>query len=142
MFYSLTTDTNQISVQQSYRFNRRPRLPRTQKMPGYEVPKFKDDVDSARYVCARCELLLKEPIKLRCEHRLCRSCAEDILAQNTPAQCPRDDCKVTFLQKDKHGAPVSFNACCPTVYSAHAKLSDIQLVSLVPRLPVVVRVCL
>ena len=79
-------------------------------MPGFEVPKFKDGLDSDRYVCERCSLLLKEPIKLRCGHRLCRSCAEDMLAQNTLAHCPRDDCKVTFLQ-DEHGAPVSQYAC-------------------------------
>ena len=72
------------------------------KMPGYSVSSdiFKDGVfDRDRYVCLKCELLLKDPVQLCCGHRLCKSCAEDILAEKAPAQCPRQDCKQDFAQK-------------------------------------------
>ena len=82
------------------------------KMPGYCVSRdiFKDgdvlDREHDRYVCSECQLLLKDPVQLtRCGHRLCISCAEDILAGHAPAQCPRQDCKQDFAQK--YGASVS-----------------------------------
>ena len=72
-----------------------------QAMPGYSVPrrllKNKNCLDLDRYVCSKCELLLKDPVLPCCGHRLCKSCADGLPA---PAKCPRQDCKKDFVQEN------------------------------------------
>ena len=80
-------------------------------MPGYSVPlrllKVKNRLDLDRYVCSKCELLLKDPVLPRCGHRLCKSCADGLPA---PAKCPRQDCKQDFVKENEE--MVSFITQC------------------------------
>ena len=81
-------------------------------MPGYSVPpSLLNCLDLNRYLCSKCELLLKDPVLPCCGHRLCKSCADGLPA---PAKCPRQDCKKYFVQEN--GETVSL----VTQYSAHS----------------------
>ena len=69
-----------------------------QKMPGHSVSKdiFKNSQDTNDYLCSECKLLLKDPVQPICGHRLCKSCADDILQRHaTPGpRCP--ECNELF----------------------------------------------
>ena len=88
-------------------------------MPGYSVPlrllKDKNRLDLDRYVCSKCELLLKDPVFPRCGHRLCKSCAGGLPA---PAKCPRQDCKKDFVQEN--GEMVSLVTQPPSAFAGKA----------------------
>ena len=45
-----------------------------------------------RYICSKCKLLLKDPVQFSCGHRICKSCADEILAKDFLPRCPKDDC--------------------------------------------------
>ena len=76
-------------------------------MPGYAFNKtaFKDQDALKRYLCPSCELLLKDPVQPTCGHRLCKSCAEDILKGENRPTCPQPACGEEF--DDEDGAFVS-----------------------------------
>jgi len=56
-----------------------------------------------KYLCVACHQLLKEPLQTNCGHRLCRSCADQALAEagTVGFMCPakEEDCEV--ITKDK-----------------------------------------
>ena len=76
-------------------------------MPGVKVPRnvFKDaDNDAyARHTCPKCNLLLLDAVQPQCGHRICQSCADDILKKETTPRCP--ECGENF--DDDDGAYVS-----------------------------------
>ena len=76
-------------------------------MPGVKVPRsvFKDaDNDAyARHSCPKCNLLLLDAVQPQCGHRICQSCADDILKKETAPCCP--ECGENF--DDDDGAYVS-----------------------------------
>lgn len=64
---------------------------------------FKNPDAYDRNVCLKCAQLLKEPVQPACGHRICKGCADEILAKETTPLCP--DCGEQFVYED--GAPVS-----------------------------------
>ena len=61
-------------------------------MPGYPVDcvifKNKDE----RYRCPKCDSLLREAVQLACGDRLCKSCADEVIAQHASPVCPKAHC--------------------------------------------------
>ena len=56
-----------------------------------EIFKHRGDLD--RYSCLICGNLLHDPVQLGCGHRLCRSCADRLIASKaTVLKCPAQDC--------------------------------------------------
>ena len=78
-------------------------------MPGSKVPKkiFKNSDSFDRYSCSKCNLLLKDPVQLGCGHRICRSCADELIANESTSKCP--DCKDDI--DDEDGAKVNYTYC-------------------------------
>ena len=76
-------------------------------MPGHliESAHFKDKDAFNRNRCPKCNLLLKDPVQPSCGHRICMSCAEDIIAEHSSPLCPQADCREPFDNED--GAYVS-----------------------------------
>ena len=76
-------------------------------MPGYSFQKknFKEGTNLNGFICWECDLLLREPVQIACGHRLCKSCADELLQSGLPAQCPVQDCRE--LIEDEDGAKVS-----------------------------------
>ena len=59
---------------------------------------FKDGVD--RYLCPKCGRLLDDPVQLGCGHRLCRLCADEVIATDlTAPECP--ECKEAIEEEDE-----------------------------------------
>ena len=77
-------------------------------MPGYtELLKriFKHSDEYEQHRCTSCGLLLKDAVQIACGHRLCKSCADDIIkAERAQAQCPQ--CGEPF-EEEEDGAQVS-----------------------------------
>lgn len=68
-----------------------------------EVPRqiFKNEVEFDRYSCSMCGNLLQDPVQLGCGHRLCRSCADRLVASETIAlKCPAGDCDEDVTEED------------------------------------------
>lgn len=76
-------------------------------MPGYDLSRelFKDQEALKRLLCPYCDKLLCDPVQPTCGHRLCRSCAEEIIAKDDPPMCPLSNCGEEFSDED--GAYVS-----------------------------------
>ena len=57
------------------------------------IPKeiFKDSECLDRYSCVKCESVLQDPVQLGCGHRVCRQCADELIANKTTPQCPECD---------------------------------------------------
>lgn len=70
-------------------------------MPGNKVPKkiFKNSDSLHRYSCIECNLLLQDPVQLGCGHRVCKTCADELIAnhESTP-KCP--ECKEVIDEED------------------------------------------
>lgn len=64
---------------------------------------FKAD-DISRHLCCECNLLMRDAVQLGCGHRLCKSCADELVA-SPMATCP--DCKEDIEEED--GAKVGSN---------------------------------
>ena len=77
-------------------------------MPGYPIyiAIFKDSNTLSRFRCPKCDLLLNDPVQPACGHRMCKSCADEILAEDTSPLCPHADCREPFDNED--GAYVSY----------------------------------
>ena len=65
---------------------------------------FKNNGDFDRYSCLSCSNLLSNPVQLACGHRLCRTCAEKLIAEakeveSTP-KCPDTDCNEDINDED------------------------------------------
>ena len=71
-------------------------------MPGYALNKtlFKNQDALKRYLCPSCGLLLKDPVQPTCGHRLCKSCAKDILNDENHPICPHPACGEEFSDED------------------------------------------
>jgi hypothetical protein len=69
-------------------------------MPGIKLPKnvFKGDVAVDQFYCVSCKLLLRDPVQAACGHRLCKSCADEIIKNETTPQCP--ECGEGFDEED------------------------------------------
>ena len=78
-------------------------------MPGIKLPKnvFKSDIAIDQFHCVNCKLLLKEPVQAACGHRLCKSCADEIIENETKPQCP--ECGEEFDEED--GVQVCNSKC-------------------------------
>ena len=76
-------------------------------MPGIPVQQkiFKgvDDETFTRHICPECKLVLRDAVQPACGHRICQSCADEILAKETSPCCP--ECNEPF--EDEDGAYVS-----------------------------------
>ena len=70
---------------------------------------FKNSGDFDRYSCLSCSGLLNDPVQLACGHRMCKSCAEDLVATAKKVEiapkCPDTDCNEEL--SDEGGAYVS-----------------------------------
>ena len=77
-------------------------------MPGHPIDgaNFKDINAFNRYRCPECDLFLKEPVQFSCGHRICRSCAEEIITKHVSPLCPQADCGEPVNEED--GARVSY----------------------------------
>ena len=55
---------------------------------------FKNKDDLERFSCLLYNHLLQDPVQLGCGHRLCRECAEKLIASKpqTDLKCPDEDC--------------------------------------------------
>ena len=51
-----------------------------------------------QFCCVKCTLLLKDPVQPACGHRLCKSCADDIINQEDTPRCP--ECNEVFEDED------------------------------------------
>ena len=71
-------------------------------MPGIKIPRsaFKGEVALEQFCCVSCKLVLKEPVQAPCGHRLCKSCADEIIGSRQPTipRCP--ECEEEFEQED------------------------------------------
>ena len=78
-------------------------------MPGHNIAKkyFQDSAAFDRYSCVDCKLLLKEPVQTWCGHRLCKSCADELLGSRggPAARCP--ECREQLDDWDEDGVKVS-----------------------------------
>ena len=61
---------------------------------------FKDGTDFGRYSCLKCGHLLADPVQLGCGHRLCRSCADKLIANQTTPKCPDAKCNEDIDDED------------------------------------------
>ena len=68
---------------------------------------FKNTADFDRYSCWKCSHLLQNPVQLACGHRLCRPCAEELVASagteslsETSLKCPAQDCNEDIVDED------------------------------------------
>ena len=66
---------------------------------------FKNNDDFDRYACLSCNQLLNDPVQLACGHRVCRSCAEKLIATakevgSSPPRCPNTDCNEELSDED------------------------------------------
>ncbi|XP_070563452.1 TNF receptor-associated factor 2-like isoform X2 [Ptychodera flava] len=55
-------------------------------MPGYPKQLFRNTLES-KYLCTKCELILKEPVQTSCGHRYCGPCIDDILKEPQQQLC-------------------------------------------------------
>ena len=84
-------------------------------MPGIKLPKnvFKGDVAVDQFHCVSCKLLLRDPVQAACGHRLCKSCADEIIKNETTPQCP--ECGEGFDEEDgvqvRNREELEINAC-------------------------------
>lgn len=78
-------------------------------MPGYTLNKaiFRDQDALQRLLCPSCGLLLRDPVQPTCGHRICQSCAEDIIKSENNPTCPQQACGEEFSEED--GAYVRIN---------------------------------
>ena len=71
-------------------------------MPGLKVSRaiFKGAAKAnfAQFSCVKCELLLRDPVQSACGHRLCKSCADDVIAKEKIPKCP--ECGEEFDEED------------------------------------------
>ena len=72
---------------------------------------FKNRADFDRYSCSKGGHLLVEPVQLSCGHRLCRACADELIASEvksatTRVTCPAQDCNEEI--DDEDGAYVNY----------------------------------
>ena len=67
-------------------------------MPGLKVSIaiFEDRNAYERCCCSKCELLLKDPVRLSCTHSLCKSCADEMIEKEAMPQCP--ECGEYFVE--------------------------------------------
>ena len=58
-----------------------------------DIPRevFKDSESLDRYSCVKCDSLLRDPVQLGCGHRVCKLCADELIANKTTPQCPECD---------------------------------------------------
>ena len=63
-------------------------------MPGDPVDGiiFKNKDDFNRYRCPKCDSLLREAVQLSCGDRLCKSCADEVIARHASPACPQAHC--------------------------------------------------
>ena len=66
----------------------------------------------ARYTCPKCKQILKDAVQPGCGHRICQSCADEILAKETTPCCP--ECDENFDKED--GVYVSMQLCLASSY--------------------------
>ena len=54
--------------------------------------------------CAYCGQLLRDPVQPSCGHRLCKSCADQIIQNPFLVCCPKEECKEKFslFKNGKH----------------------------------------
>ena len=71
-------------------------------MPGITVQRaiFKGAAETniEQFSCVGCKLLLKDPVQPACGHRLCKSCADELIEEQTTPRCP--ECKEVFDEED------------------------------------------
>ena len=65
---------------------------------------FKNSGDFDRYSCLSCNNLLNNPVQLACGHRLCRTCADKLIAATREVEitprCPDTDCNEEISEED------------------------------------------
>ena len=71
-------------------------------MPGLTAPRtiFKGGAEHnfEQLCCVKCNLLLNDPVQPACGHRLCKSCADNIIEEKKTPRCP--ECDEVFDDED------------------------------------------
>ena len=76
-----------------------------------DIPRkiFKESESLDRYSCVECDSLLQDPVQLSCGHRVCRHCADELIANTeTTPQCPECDEEIS----EEDGAKVKNFCLC------------------------------
>ena len=76
-----------------------------------DIPRkiFKESESLDRYSCIKCNSLLQDPVQLSCGHRVCRHCADELIANTkTTPQCPECDEEIS----EEDGAKVKNFCLC------------------------------
>ena len=64
----------------------------------------------ARYRCVGCSSTLRQPCQTPCGHRICRPCADDLLAaaagSGEPVRCPGNEDDCVSLTRDTVSVPL------------------------------------
>ena len=65
-----------------------------------EVIPFKDDAGEAikRYLCLKCTQVLRDAVQLGCGHRLCKLCADELIATESTPKCV--ECEEDIMEED------------------------------------------
>ena len=59
---------------------------------------FKDKESLQRLSCSECCSVLDNPVQITCGHRLCKACADVLIAAGTSPRCP--ECKEEIEEED------------------------------------------
>ena len=79
-------------------------------MPGdpVDIVIFKNKDVFNRYRCPKCDSLLREAVQLSCGDRLCKSCADEVIARHASPVCPQAHCGEPLDKYNEGGAYVSY----------------------------------
>lgn len=73
---------------------------------------LKNSNDLERFSCTKCSSLLEDPVQIGCGHRLCKSCADELIAsagESTP-KCP--ECKDDIIEEEGVKVYRTLMQCC------------------------------
>lgn len=72
---------------------------------------FEKQEDFFRLQCSYCEQLLENPVQPICGHRFCKPCAENIINNHSPPQCPKEDCRKEWTENGYHVSILGILEC-------------------------------
>ena len=80
---------------------------------------LKNHEDHGRFVCTKCSLLLQDPVQISCGHRLCKSCVDELIANESVLKCP--ECEDDIIEEE--GVKVGVNDIIIIGNLSNAKIS-------------------
>lgn len=83
---------------------------------------LKNHEDRGRFACTKCSSLLQDPVQISCGHRLCKSCVDELIVNESVPQCP--ECKDEIVEEEgvKVGIEISMN------YGAVNYLKEVEII--------------